>query len=236
MTAAQLLLLSSSRANNSGYLENSRPWIAEHIGARELLFIPFAGVTIDWDEYLQRVQDALGPVGIRVTGIHQASNAQHAVREAQAIAVGGGNTFHLLKTLYDWQLLALIRERVLAGVPYVGWSAGSNIAAPTICTTNDMPIVEPDSFAALNLLPFQINPHYSDFVPPNFHGETREQRLQEFLAANPSRQVIALREGSALKRAGKQLTLLGTEPALRFRHKQALELLPGPDLSPLLDC
>ncbi len=234
MTAPNLLLLSSSRANNSGYLENSRQWIADHVGDRELLFIPFAGVTLDWDDYLQRVQDALGPVGVRVTGIHRASNAQQAVREAQAIAVGGGNTFHLLKTLYDWQLLELIRERVLAGVPYVGWSAGSNIAAPTICTTNDMPIVEPASFAALNLLPFQINPHYSDFVPPNFHGETREQRLQEFLAANPSKTVIALREGSALKRRGDTLTLLGSEPVLQFRHKKALELLSGPDLSALL--
>ncbi len=234
MTAPNLLLLSSSRANNSGYLENARDWIAEHVGDRELLFVPFAGVTVDWDEYLQRVQEALGPVGVRVTGIHRASNAQQAVREAQAIAVGGGNTFHLLKAIYDWKLLELIREHVLAGVPYVGWSAGSNIAAPTICTTNDMPIVEPASFAALNLLPFQINPHYSDFVPPNFHGETREQRLQEFLAANPSKQVVALREGSALKRNGEQLTLLGSEPALRFRHKQPLEMLSGPDLSFLL--
>ncbi|NQD37321.1 dipeptidase PepE [Permianibacter sp. IMCC34836] len=234
MTAPNLLLLSSSRANNSGYLESSRDWIAEHVGDRELLFVPFAGVTVDWDEYLQRVQEALDPVGVRVTGIHRASNAQQAVREAQAIAVGGGNTFQLLKTIYDWQLLDLIRERVLAGVPYVGWSAGSNIAAPTICTTNDMPIVEPASFAALNLLPFQINPHYSDFVPPNFHGETREQRLQEFLAANPSKQVIALREGSALKRRSNTLTLLGSEPALRFQHKKSLELLHGPDLSHLL--
>ena len=234
MTAPNLLLLSSSRANNSGYLENSRQWIAEHVGDRELLFIPFAGVTLDWDDYLQRVQEALNPVGVRVTGIHRASNAQQAVREAQAIAVGGGNTFHLLKTLYDWQLRDLIRERLLRGVPYVGWSAGSNIAAPTICTTNDMPIVEPESFAALNLLPFQINPHYSDFVPPNFHGETREQRLQEFLAANPSKTVIALREGSALKRHGDTLTLLGSEPALQFRHKKALEPLNGPDLSVLL--
>lgn len=234
MTAPNLLLLSSSRANNSGYLETSRQWIAEHVGARELLFVPFAGVTIDWDEYLQRVQDALAPVGVRVSGIHRASNAQQAVRDAQAIAVGGGNTFHLLKTLYDLKLLDLIRERVLAGVPYVGWSAGSNIAAPTICTTNDMPIVEPESFAALQLLPFQINPHYSDFVPPNFHGETREQRLQEFLAANPSKTVIALREGSALQRRGDTLTLLGSEPALQFRHKQPLTLLQGPDLSTLL--
>ncbi|MFN4292346.1 MAG: dipeptidase PepE [Permianibacter sp.] len=234
MTAPNLLLLSSSRANNSGYLENSRQWIAEHVGARELLFVPFAGVTIDWDEYLQRVQEALAPVGVRVSGIHRASNAQQAVREAQAIAVGGGNTFHLLKTLYDWNLLTLIRECVLAGMPYVGWGAGSNIAAPTICTTNDMPIVEPDSFTALNLLPFQINPHYSDFVPPNFHGETREQRLQEFLAANPSKTVIALREGSALKRNGDTLTLLGNEPALQFRHKKPLTLLQGPDLSALL--
>lgn len=230
----QLLLLSSSREGESAYLEHARDWIADHIGQRELLFVPFAGVTIDWDDYTQRVQDALNPIGVRVQGIHRARDAQAAVKDAQAIAIGGGNTFHLLKTLYDWQLIDVIRQRVQNGLPYIGWSAGSNVAGPTICTTNDMPIVQPASFNALNLIPFQINPHYSDWTPPNFHGETRAQRLTEFLTANPTKRVVALREGSALHRNGDTLTLLGKHPALLFEHKKEMQMLNGPDLSSLL--
>ncbi len=229
-----LLLLSSSRSGDGAYLEHAREWIANHIQQRELLFIPFAGVTIDWDDYTQRVQEALNPVGIRVHSIHRARDAQQAIADAQAIAVGGGNTFHLLKTIYDWQLLEIIKLRVTEGVPYLGWSAGSNIAAPTICTTNDMPIVQPPSFNALAFLPFQLNPHYSDWMPPNFHGETRAQRLAEYLTANPSRQVIALREGSALQRNNNKLTLLGTQPALLFEHKKDLQEISGSDMSKLL--
>jgi len=226
----QLLLLSSSREGDTGYLEHARAWIADHIGQRELLFVPFAGVAIDWDDYTQRVQAALSPIGIRVDGIHRAQDARAAIDGAQAIAIGGGNTFHLLKALYDRQLVEVIRHRVQGGMPYLGWSAGSNVAAPTICTTNDMPIVQPASFDALNLVPFQINPHYNDWTPPNFHGETRAERLTEFLAANPDRRVVALREGSALRRTGTALKLLGQHPALLFEHGREMQTLTGPEL------
>lgn len=229
-----LLLLSSSRAGDSGYLEHARTILAEHFGSREVLFIPFAGVTIDWDAYLERVREALDPVGIRVTGIHKAIDAKKAVEEAEAIAVGGGNTFHLLKTLYDWDLLDRIRDKVQSGTPYAGWSAGSNISAPTICTTNDMPIVQPPSFAALNLLPFQINPHYTDVMPANFHGETRAQRLEEYLTANPNQQVIALPEGSGLLRRGDKLERVGDVELLRFVAKKPAQKLSERDLSFLL--
>lgn len=229
-----LLLLSSSKAENGTYLEHARAWIRESIGNKELLFIPFAGVSIDWDTYLERVREALAPVGISVCSIHKAIDAKAALRDAQAIAVGGGNTFHLLKTIYDWDLLDLIKEKVQAGTPYIGWSAGSNIAAPTICTTNDMPIVQPKRFDALGLVPFQINPHYSDFTPPNFHGETRAQRLEEFLLANPNKRVIALPEGTALARHGDKLSKRGHADLLYFQYKKAVQTLKLSDISELL--
>lgn len=231
----QLLLLSSSRADNSDYLAPYMSWIASHLsGNDELLFIPYAGVSIEYDAYQAMVQQALLPLGITVTSIHQHSDARQAVMDAKAIAVGGGNTFHLLYQLYQQDIVQLIRKRVTEGVPYLGWSAGSNIAGASIRTTNDMPIIEPASFNALNLLPLQLNPHYSDYKPEGFHGETRDMRLAEFMQLHPATPIIALPEGSALKHDDGKLTLLGSKGGYLFQGGNKTPLAEHADLSAML--
>ena len=157
------------------------------------------------------------------------------MEKASAIVVGGGNTFCLLDRLYQNGLVERIRQRVLAGVPYVGWSAGSNVACPTIRTTNDMPIVEPRSLNALGLVPFQINPHYTDATLPNHGGETRQERLTEFLEMNPGMTVIGLQEGSLLKVEDNGIELLGRKTAKVFRKGKAVaEYVPGASLNFLI--
>ena len=231
----QLLLLSSSRADNSDYLAPYMNWIASHLsGIDELLFIPYAGISINYDDYQATVQQALAPLGITVRSIHQFADARQAVVQAQAIAVGGGNTFHLLYQLYQQDIVQLIRKRVTEGVPYIGWSAGSNIAGTTIRTTNDMPIIEPPSFTALNLLSFQLNPHYTDFKPAGFHGETRDMRLNEFMLLNPKTPIVGLPEGTALRRSGNQLHYVGAVNGYLFVGGDKTPLKPGADLSGLL--
>ena len=231
----QLLLLSSSRANNSAYLAPYMTWISGHLAAvDELLFIPYAGVSISYDDYQMLVQQALAPHGIKVRSIHQFEDLRQAVLDANAIAVGGGNTFKLLYQLYQQDILKLIKERVTGGVPYIGWSAGSNIAGATICTTNDMPIIEPPSFNALNLLPLQLNPHYSDYKPEGFHGETRDMRLAEFMQLHPATPIIALPEGTALRRSGDNLTLLGIDGGYLFRGGTKTALVENSDLTEFL--
>ncbi|MEO3679853.1 dipeptidase PepE [Rheinheimera fenheensis] len=231
----QLLLLSSSRADNSDYLAPYMNWIASHLsGIDELLFIPYAGVSIEYDAYQAMVQQALLPLGITVTSIHQHSNARQAVIDAKAIVVGGGNTFHLLYQLYQQDIVQLIGKRVTEGVPYLGWSAGSNIAGASIRTTNDMPIIEPASFNALNLLPLQLNPHYSDYKPEGFHGETRDMRLAEFMQLHPATPIIALPEGSALKHDDGKLTLLGNKGGYLFQTGNKTPLAEHADLSEFL--
>jgi dipeptidase E len=231
----QLLLLSSSRADNSDYLAPYMNWIASHLsGIDELLFIPYAGVSIEYDVYQAMVQQALLPLGVKVTSIHQYSDARQAVLDAKAIAIGGGNTFHLLYQLYQQDIVQLIRERVTEGVPYLSWSAGSNIAGMSIRTTNDMPIIEPASFNALNLLPLQLNPHYSDYKPEGFHGETRDMRLAEFMQLHPATPIIALPEGSALKHDDGKLTLLGSKGGYLFKGGNKTPLAENADLSAML--
>lgn len=231
MTAPRLLLLSNSTNAGAGFLEHAGDLIWEFLGpdVREVLFVPFAAVRIGWDGFTAKVRDRFEPMGYRVTGLHAAPDPVAAVRSADAVAVGGGNTFHLLRALAHGGLLAPLRERILAGAPYVGWSAGANVACPTIRTTNDMPIVEPPSFRALGLVPFQLNPHYTDARLPAHAGETRGERLLEFVDANPTTPVLALREGSTLRVEGSVLTLLGPHPALVFRRGQEPEdVPPGP--------
>ncbi|MDX5405808.1 MAG: dipeptidase PepE [Chromatiaceae bacterium] len=231
----QLLLLSSSRADNSDYLAPYMNWIDSHLsGINELLFIPYAGVSIEYDAYQAMVQQALLPLGITVTSIHQHSDARQAVLDAKAIAVGGGNTFHLLYQLYQQDIVQLIRKRVTENVPYLSWSAGSNIAGASIRTTNDMPIIEPASFNALNLLPLQLNPHYSDYKPEGFHGETRDMRLAEFMQIHPATPIIALPEGSALKHDDGKLTLLGSKGGYLFQGGNKTPLAENYDLSEVL--
>ncbi|HVR40138.1 MAG TPA: dipeptidase PepE [Thermoanaerobaculia bacterium] len=209
----QLLLISSSVVYGYGFLDHPEPEIRRFLDERRrVAFIPFA--LADHDAYTEKVSDRLGQMGLDVTQVHDANDLKHA----EAIFVGGGNTFRLLKTLYERDMLDAIRERVRDGIPYIGSSAGTVIATPTIRTTNDMPIVFPPSFDALSFVEFQINPHYLDADPDSKHkGETREERLREFLEEN-SAMVIGLREGSMLWVEDGTAILLGTKTARVFRR------------------
>lgn len=184
---------------------------------KRVLFVPYAGVTVAWDTYTKKVREKYEEIGYELMSVHETSDPVTAVREAEAIAVGGGNTFHLLDMIYEYELVEPIRERVQDGMPYMGWSAGSNMVCPSIKTTNDMPIVEPKSFKALDLIPFQINPHYTDAVLPQHQGETRADRIAEFIEANPNTTVVGLREGSILLVDGNSLKLLGEKDMRVFR-------------------
>lgn len=230
-----LLLLSSSRANNSDYLAPAMQAIDNTLGKiRNVLFIPYAGVRINYDSYLAMVQQALQPLGIHVQGIHHAENPAEAIANAQGLLVGGGNTFMLLAKLYELNLIEQIQHKVASGMPYIGWSAGSNIAGLSIKTTNDMPIIEPPSFRALALLPIQLNPHYTDFVPEGFHGETRDMRLAEFMEVEPNTPIIGLPEGTALRFVDGKLSYLGGENAYVFCTGVKTPIAPSADLSSLL--
>lgn len=231
-----LLLLSSSRAGDSDYLAPALDLIAAQLAERrEVLFVPYAGVTVSYDDYQRKVQEALLPLGIRVNSIHQYADAKQALQQAPAVMVGGGNTFALLQRLYQHDLVEELRRLVQQGLPYTGWSAGSNIAGLSIRTTNDMPIVEPPSFQALQLLPFQLNPHYANFAPPGFHGETRDMRLAEFMQLNPQTPVVGLPEGTALRLLGGTLSYLGDTDAALFQHGVKTAIAPNSELSALLN-
>lgn len=231
MTAPRLLLLSNSTNYGEEYLRYPLPLIRSFLstGVRRVLFVPFAGVRMSYADYAAKVRGRFREIGYELDSVHAAENAVQAVERAEALAVGGGNTFHLLRGLYEANLLEAIRARVHEGMPYVGWSAGSNVACPTIKTTNDMPVVEPPSFDALSLLPFQINPHYTDEVVPNHNGETRSERLLEFVEANPRATVVGLREGCALRLEGKRLMLVGEKSALVFRKGEDVKEYTGED-------
>ncbi|HKS29742.1 MAG TPA: dipeptidase PepE [Pyrinomonadaceae bacterium] len=222
MPRKRLLLLSNSTNYGEEYLRYPLSHIKSFLGAdcKRVLFVPYAGVRMTYDDYAARVRERFEEIGYHLDSVHAAGDPVRAVREAEAIAVGGGNTFHLLRGLYEANLLEAIRERVSEGVPYIGWSAGSNVACPTIKTTNDMPVVEPPSFDALSLVPFQINPHFTDERVPNHNGETRSERLLEFIEANPGVTVVGLKEGSALRIDGAEIKLLSEKSALVFRKGQ----------------
>jgi dipeptidase E len=213
-----LLLSNGSELIGQKPSEFAHRVLSEFLGSsvKRVLFVPFATVVYSQDEYLATVRKLFGKLGYEVESLHNATDAADAVRRADAIVVGGGNTFHLLRGLYRAGVMELIRERVLNGMPYVGWSAGSNIACPTIRTTNDMPIVEPPTLKALDLVPFQINPHYTDAHIEGHMGETRDERLAEFVYANPGIRVIGLREGTMLRVEGDEITLIGGKPARLF--------------------
>lgn len=229
---SRLLLLSNSRNFGGGWLDHAEPWIRAFMGGvKSAVFVPYAGVTVTWDDYAGMARDRFEKMGIEVTSVHGAKHPAKAVDAAEAVFVGGGNTFHLLKHMYDDGTLWAIRERVLAGAPYIGWSAGSNVACPSIKTTNDMPIVEPSKFDALRLVPFQINPHFTDAVIPNHGGETRTQRIAEFTKSNPGVHVVGLREGSAIEVDGAKLKLLGPHSAKMFySDKEPVECAPESSL------
>ncbi|MDD2548536.1 MAG: dipeptidase PepE [Bacteroidales bacterium] len=233
----RLLLISNSTNAGEEYLQHPLPAIGDFLkGVKKVLFIPFAAVTYSFDEYEKKVQKRFDEFGIQVDSIHHHRNAKVAVHSAEAFVVGGGNTFRLLKMIQQLDIIEALRYRVLDGTPYVGWSAGSNMACPTICTTNDMPIVEPDSFSAFNLIRFQINPHYLDANPSGHAGETREQRINEFIALDPFSYVVGLREGSILKVEGGDITLLGDKSLRVFKHQaEPKEYKPGDNLDFLFE-
>jgi dipeptidase E len=192
-------------------------------------------VTFSYDEYEAKVQARFNELGIKVKSIHHALNKRNFLRNAEAIVIGGGNTFALLKRMQEEDLLDMIHRRVKAGVPYIGWSAGSNVTCPTICTTNDMPIVQPESFRAIGLVSFQINPHYLDANPVGHAGETREQRILEYLEANRSRYVVGLREGCMLRIDDNGIELIGSRPMRIFKKgMKTYEVQPGDDISFLI--
>ncbi len=231
---ARLLLVSNSTLHGHGYLDHAAKAIPAFLGdRRRVLFVPWA--LKDHAGYAAKASERLAAMGIGLDSIHSAADPVRAIGLAEAFFVGGGNTFRLLKALQETGALQAIRRRVLSGVPYIGSSAGSNVAAPTIRTTNDMPIVQPVSFGALGLVPFQINPHYLDPDPGSKHmGETREERLVQFLEENDV-PVVGLREGAWLRVEGGSVTLEGTTGARIFRHGEApVETNPGDRLDPLV--
>jgi dipeptidase E len=235
----RVLAFSSSRVGNSGYLESAVPVIQEFLGDKPLHigFIPFASVG-SYSDYLQMVSSAFVDMPYTISLVEDEDPA--AVIEAcDVIMVGGGNTFKLLHHLYKYDLVELIKRKVEAGTPYIGWSAGSNLAGPTICTTNDMPIIEPASFQSFSFFSFQVNPHYYNLVIEGHNGETRDQRLTEFLKLNPSIPIIGLPEGTALLADDGQVKLIGTQPAIFLRNIaqgeiSRKEIVPGSDILLLL--
>jgi dipeptidase E len=215
----RLLLISNSTNPGEQYLNYPKDYIKDFLGNIRVkaLFIPYAAVTFSYDDYERKVSERFREIGHEIISIHHFSDPFEAMVKAESIVVGGGNTWKLLKMLRDNNLLDIVKQKVMAGTPYIGWSAGSNVACPTIKTTNDMPVVEPGSFSAFNLIPFQINPHYLDMNMPGHAGETREQRIEEFIKANPDVYVAGLREGTMLLRENDHLRLIGQATVRIFR-------------------
>jgi dipeptidase E len=223
----RVLLISNSTLYGGGYLDHAETEIRDFIDTiSEVLFIPYA--LYDRDAYAATARERFEKMGYGLQSIHLTANAQRAVNEAEAIFIGGGNTFRLLKALYDADILKTIRQRVAEGMPYIGSSAGSNVAGPTIKTTNDMPIVQPPSFDALGLVPFQINPHFRDPDQNSTHmGETQEQRILQFLEENDT-PVAGLREGAMVRAENGSYVLKGSSGARIFRKGQEpVEMKPG---------
>lgn len=233
----RLLLISNSTNPGEGYLEYPKNQIKKFLGdkANNAIFIPYAAVTFSFDEYEEKVNARFAEIGHHVTGIHRFINPVEAIENADAIVVGGGNTWQLVKMLQEKGLMKVIRKKVRKGTPYIGWSAGSNIACPTLRTTNDMPIVEPLKFKTLKLVPFQINPHYLDDHPANHGGETREVRIKEFIEINRDIYVVGLRESTMLLVEDDEMELIGPRKARIFKYGQEpMELSNEDDFSFLL--
>ena len=231
-----LFLISHSTNAGEQYLQYPIKNIASFLeGVTEVVFVPYAAVTFSYAAYEAKVQARFDEIGIKVRSVHRAKDPRKMIREAQAICVGGGNTFALTKKMQEQGLITAIRRKIADGTPYVGWSAGSNVTCPTICTTNDMPIVQPESFKAIGAVKFQINPHYLDANPEGHAGETREQRIMEYIEANPRRWVVGLREGCMLHVHDGKMDLIGSRPMRIFKKGvETYEVNAGDDLSFLL--
>ena len=241
----QLLLISNSTNPGEAYLEWPESIISRFLkstSVHKILFIPFAGVNLtpagvypSYEMYIEKVRPVFMKLGYEVYSIVDEENPVKAVEDAECIMIGGGNTFFLVYMLYKWKIMGAIRQKIMAGTPYIGWSAGSNVACPSLRTTNDMPIVEPESFNTLNVIPFQINPHYLDAYPSDHGGETREQRIMEFMAVNPLIKIVGLRERTALVIVGNRIGLVGSRPMRYFEFgKEPREFNPGDDIELLM--
>ena len=218
------LLISASSYQDTDYLRHCKNWVKDFLGEsgkEEILFIPYAGVRRTNDEYEQKVIDRLKNKNIK--SIHHYEDKISAIKNASSIAVGGGNTFMLLYTLYKLNLIEPIKEAVANGAKYFGWSAGANIAGKTMMTTNDMPIIMPKSFDSLNIFPYQINPHFISGKLAGHNGESREERLEEFLIANPKDTIYALPEGTALLIADNEAEVIGHSEILKFEYQKEIE-------------
>ena len=223
-----MLLMSGSKYKDTGYLIHTIPWLQQFLSAyqgKKIAFVPYAGVRQSYDEYEQKVQQALSALNMEIVSVHRGAKHADIIEQADVIAIGGGNTFCLLKGLYDNHLLDPICAKVNAGTPYFGWSAGANVAGSSIMTTNDMPITYPPSFNPLNLFPHQINPHFISGKMQGHNGESREERLEEFLIVNPTALVYALPEGTALHIQGAQACVLGEHAVLTFSENMRLNTL-----------
>ena len=231
MAAMELLLLSNSTNYGRRMLAHAEEAIVEVVGEARVLFIPYA--LADWDDYADRARAAFGAFGIETTSAHESDAPDRAILDAEVVMMGGGNTFRLLDCLYTLGVVDGLRDRVRAGATrYLGASAGTNVACPTIRTTNDMPICLPPSFEALGLLPFQVNLHYLDEDPHStFMGESRAERIEEFLEENQC-PVLALYEGSWLRVDGERAEVTG--PARLFRRSVSEDYADGGDVSHLL--
>ena len=226
----RVLLISNSTLYGSGYLDHAESEIRDFLGdLKGVLFVPYA--LYDRDAYAALARERFQKMGYELTSIHTSPSPRDAVGEADAVFIGGGNTFRLLKAIYDFGILDPIRHRVNNGMPYIGSSAGSNVAGPTIKTTKDMPIVQPPSFDALGLVTFQISPHFLDPDQNSRHmGETQEERIFQFLEENDT-PVAGLREGAMVRIENGSTILKGSSGARIFRKGlEPVETLPGSQL------
>jgi dipeptidase E len=236
----KVLALSSSRVGNGGYLENAIHLIRDFIGSKSLniAFIPFASVQKDYEEYGAMVRNAFTSFPYSIHTVTP-GNAKPVINNADVIMIGGGNSFKLLHDIYEYGLFEIIQAKVQKGTPYIGWSAGANIAGRSIGTTNDMPIIQPRSFTSFVFFPFQINPHYINQTLENHNGETRDQRLEEFVMLNKGVRVVGLPEGTALLLQNNTLHLIGEKGGALFhceagRLPQKKMIAKGEDLSLLM--
>lgn len=240
MNRMKILALSSSRVGNSDYLEKAITQIKKFlpVSVKRIAFIPFAYVAEDPSPLVNMVNAAFEGSGYSIDVITK-QNGIELIENADAIMVSGGNTFKLLHDLYETSLLNLVKGKVKGGTPYIGWSAGANITGTTICTTNDMPIIEPESFRALNFFPFQINPHYYNVVIEGHNGETRDQRLTEFVKLNKDSKVVCLPEGTALLLMKGKLQFVGDRPGVLMRNTggemQKVDIQVNEDISRLME-
>ena len=236
--AKKLMLISNSTNAGEAYLGWPREAIKNYLEnnkIKRVLFVPYAGVGVTYDDYTNKVKSVFNELGFEVYGIHNEADPVKAVKEAEAIAVGGGNTFHLVYMLHKLKLMSVIKEVVENGTTYMGWSAGSNVACPALKTTNDMPIIEPESFDCTGLIPFQINPHYLDANPEGHGGETREQRIEEFMQVNQDIVVVGLREATYLLVDGNKISLHGNRSMRIFKYgTPAYEVTANDDINFLM--